>query len=322
MVLEAVSVATRTTIERAIGNTPLVELPSFSPRASVRLWAKLEGANPSGSVKDRIALAMLDAAEASGELYPGSERVILEPTSGNTGIALAMLARRRGYRFVAVLPENVSVERRQLLEAYGAALEFTPAEFGSNGAIRRAQDMLAANPERFYMPYQYGNGHNPGAHFESTAPEILRDLPEITHFVAGLGTGGTLTGTGRRLKLDKPSVQVVAAEPHPGDAVQGLRSLDEGFIPPVLDASVLDRKLLVTSDDALVMTRRLASQEGVFAGISSGAVLHAALRVARDLDHAEIVCLFADGGWKYLSLGVWGQSLDEAQDRVRDKVWW
>ncbi|MBV9323095.1 MAG: cysteine synthase [Chloroflexi bacterium] len=322
MVLEAVGVATRTTIERAIGNTPLVELPSFSPRAGVRLWAKLEGANPSGSVKDRIALAMLDAAEAAGDLYPGSDRVILEPTSGNTGISLAMLARRRGYRFLAVLPENVSVERRQLLEAYGAKLEFTPAELGSNGSIHRAQQMLAEHPERFYMPYQYGNRANPGAHFDSTAPEILRDLPNVTHFVAGMGTGGTLTGTGRRLKQDRPGVQVIAAEPHPGDAVQGLRSLDEGFIPPVLDASVLDRKILVTSDDALVMTRRLASQEGVFAGISSGAVLHAALRVARDLDRAEIVCLFADGGWKYLSLGVWGDSLEAAQDVVRDKVWW
>ena len=322
MVLEAVGVANRTTIERAIGNTPLVELPSFSPRAGVRLWAKLEGANPSGSVKDRIALAMLDAAEAAGDLYPGSDRVILEPTSGNTGISLAMLARRRGYRFLAVLPENVSVERRQLLEAYGAKLEFTPAELGSNGSIHRAQQMLAEHPERFYMPYQYGNRANPGAHFDSTAPEILRDLPDVTHFVAGMGTGGTLTGTGRRLKQDRPGVQVIAAEPHPGDAVQGLRSLDEGFIPPVLDASVLDRKILVTSDDALVMTRRLASQEGVFAGISSGAVLHAALRVARDLDRAEIVCLFADGGWKYLSLGVWGDSLEAAQDVVRDKVWW
>jgi [CysO sulfur-carrier protein]-thiocarboxylate-dependent cysteine synthase len=317
-----VNVATPTTIERAIGNTPLVELPSFSPRAGVRLWAKLEGANPSGSVKDRIALAMLDAAEAAGELYPGSERVIIEPTSGNTGIALAMLARRRGYSFLAVLPENVSVERRQLLEAYGAALEFTPAEFGSNGAIRRAQALVDAHPERFFMPYQYGNDANPGAHFESTAPEILRDLPQVTHFVAGLGTGGTLTGTGRRLKRDKPGVQVIAAEPHPGDGVQGLRSLDEGFIPPVLDASVLDRKILVTSDDALVMTRRLASQEGVFAGISSGAVLHAALRVASGLEQGELVCLFADGGWKYLSLGVWSRSLEDAQDTVRNKVWW
>jgi cysteine synthase B len=311
-----------TTVERAIGNTPLVELPSFSPREGVRLWAKLEGANPSGSVKDRIALAMLDAAEARGDIYPGTERIIIEPTSGNTGIALAMLASRRRYRFLAVLPENVSVERRQLLEVYGAALEFTPAEFGSNGAIRRAQELVQQHPDRFIMLYQYGNAANPGAHFETTAPEILRDLPEITHFVAGLGTGGTLTGTGRRLKRDKPGVQVVAAEPHPGDAVQGLRSLDEGFIPPVLDASVLDRKILVTSDDALVMTRRLAGQEGIFAGISSGAVLHAAVRVARSLDRGEIVCLFADGGWKYLSLGVWSQSIETARDAVRDKVWW
>ena len=311
-----------TTIEAAIGNTPLVELPSFNPRASVRLWAKLEGANPSGSVKDRIALSMLNAAEASGDLYPGCERIILEPTSGNTGIALAMLARRRSYRFLAVVPENVSRERRQLLEVYGARIEFTPAEYGSNGAIRRAHALLREQPDRFFMPYQYGNTANPNAHFEGTAPEILRDLPKITHFVAGLGTGGTLTGTGRRLKRDRPGVQVIAAEPHPGDAVQGLRSLDEGFIPPVLDTSILDRKILVTSDDALVMTRELATREGIFAGISSGAVLHAALRVARDLDHADIVCLFADGGWKYLSLGVWSQPLDVVQDAIRGKVWW
>jgi cysteine synthase len=316
------AVRSLTTIERAIGNTPLVELPSFSPTAGIRIWAKLEGANPSGSVKDRIALAMFEAAEARGELYPGTERVIIEPTSGNTGIALAMLARRRGYRFLAVLPENVSIERRQLLELYGAGLEFTPGELGSNGAIRRAQQLLDAHPERFYMPYQYANPANPGAHYATTAPEILRDLPEITHFVAGLGTGGTLTGTGRRLKEEKPGVQVIAAEPHPGDGVQGLRSLDEGFIPPVLDPTVLDRKILVTSDDALILTRRLAEQEGVFAGISSGAVLHAALRVARNLERADIVCLFADSGWKYLSLGVWTQSLDQARETVRDKVWW
>ncbi|MBV9545739.1 MAG: pyridoxal-phosphate dependent enzyme, partial [Chloroflexi bacterium] len=278
--------------------------------------------NPSGSVKDRIALAMLDDAEERGELRPGSDRTIIEPTSGNTGIALAMLARRRGYRFLAVLPDNVSVERRQLLELYGASLEFTPGELGSNGAIRRAQQLVGLQPDRFYMPYQYGNQLNPGAHYATTAPEILRDLPEITHFVAGLGTGGTLTGAGRRLKQEKPDVQVVAAEPHPGDGVQGLRSLDEGFVPPVLAADVLDRKILVTSDDSVAMTRRLADQEGVFAGISSGAVLHAALRVARGLEHADIVCLFADGGWKYLSLGVWSASLDSAQDKVRDKVWW
>jgi cysteine synthase len=312
----------RSSIERAIGNTPLIELPSFSPSPGVHLWAKLEGANPSGSVKDRIALAMLDEAEARGDLHPATERIIVEPTSGNTGIALAMLARRRSYRFLAVLPDNVSIERRQLLELYGAALDFTPGDLGSNGAIRRAQELVDAHPERFYMPYQYGNAGNPGAHYATTAPEILRDLPEITHFVAGLGTGGTLTGTGRRLKEDKPGVQVIAAEPHPGDGVQGLRSLDEGFIPPVLDASVLDRKILVSSDDALVRTRRLADQEGVFAGISSGAVLHAALRVARNLEAAHIVCLFADGGWKYLSLGVWNGSIDDARETVRGKVWW
>jgi cysteine synthase B len=322
MTLAAIRVPVLTTIERAIGNTPLVELPSFSPRVGVRLWAKLEGANPSGSVKDRIALAMLDAAEANGDLFPGTERIIIEPTSGNTGIALAMLARRRGYRFLAVLPENVSIERRQLLQLYGAGLEFSPGEFGSNGAIRRAQQLVDAQPGRFYMPYQYANPANSGAHYATTGPEILRDLPEITHFVAGLGTGGTLTGTGRRLKEDKPGVQVIAAEPHPGEGVQGLRSLDEGFIPPVLDPSVLDRKILVTSDDALVLTRRLAEQEGIFAGISSGAVLHAALRVARTLERAEIVCLFADSGWKYLSLGVWTQPLDQARATVRDNVWW
>jgi cysteine synthase len=320
MVLEATRAAT--SIEHAIGNTPLVELPTFSPEPNVRLWAKLEGANPSGSVKDRIALAMLDDAEARGELVRGTPRIIIEPTSGNTGIALAMLARRRGYRFLAVLPENVSIERRQLLEVYGASLEFTPGELGSNGAIRRAQQLVDQHPERFYMPYQYGNEANPRVHYATTAPEILRELPSITHFVAGLGTGGTLTGTGRRLKEEKPDVQVIAAEPHPGDGVQGLRSLDEGFIPPVLDASVLDRKILVTSGDALVMTRRLADQEGVFAGISSGAVLHAALRVAATLDSGDLVCLFADSGWKYLSLGVWSRSLDEAIESVRDKVWW
>ena len=320
MTLQAVR--SPSTIEGAIGNTPLVELPSFSPRAGVRIWGKLEGANPSGSVKDRVALAMLDDAETRGVLRRGTERVIIEPTSGNTGIALAMLASRRGYRFLAVLPENVSVERRQLLEVFGAELEFTPGELGSNGAIRRAQALVQAHPERFFMPYQYGNAANPGAHYHSTAPEILRDLPSITHFVAGLGTGGTLTGTGRRLKEDKPSVQVIAAEPHPGDGVQGLRSLDEGFIPPVLDLSVLDRKILVTSDDSLLVTRKLAEQEGVFAGISSGAVLHAAIRVARGLEQGEVVCLFADAGWKYLSLGVWTRPLEEAQETVRSKVWW
>src|SRR6266536_247032 len=253
MTLEAVRIPT--SIERAIGNTPLVELPSFSPRSGVRLWAKLEGANPSGSVKDRIALAMLDRAEARGELRPGTERIIIEPTSGNTGIALAMLAKRRGYRFLAVLPENVSSERRQLLEAYGAALEFTPGELGSNGAIRRAQELVAQHPERFYMPYQYGNEANPGAHYATTAPEILRDLPQITHFVAGLGTGGTLTGVGRYLREHHPHVQIIAAEPEQGDLVYGLRSLDEGFVPPVFDPTVLHGRFKVGSRDSVPWTR-------------------------------------------------------------------
>jgi [CysO sulfur-carrier protein]-thiocarboxylate-dependent cysteine synthase len=309
-------------IEQAIGNTPMIELASFSSRPGVRIWAKLEGANPSGSVKDRVALAMLEDAEERGDLGPDTSRIILEPTSGNTGIALAMLASRRRYRFVAVLPDNVSTERRQLLELYGAEVVLTPGELGSNGSIRKAQELLAAHPERFYMPYQYGNQANPRAHYETTAPEILRDVPSITHFVAGLGTGGTLTGTGRRLKEERPDLQVIAAEPHPGDGVQGLRSLDEGFIPPVLDPLVLDRKILVTSDDAVLLTRRLAEQEGVFVGVSAGAVLHAALRVARHVEQADIVCLFADSGWKYLSLGVWSSPLDAAQDTVRDKTWW
>jgi [CysO sulfur-carrier protein]-thiocarboxylate-dependent cysteine synthase len=322
-VLDLVLTSERTTLERAIGNTPLVELPTFSPRPDVRLWAKLEGANPSGSVKDRIALAMLDAAEAAGDLEPGTSRIVVEPTSGNTGIGLAMLARRRGYRFLAVLPDNVSVERRQLLRLFGAEMLFTPGAEGSNGAIRRARQLVAEHTDRYYMPYQYANEANPRAHYETTAPELLRDLPTITHFVAGLGTGGTLTGVGRRLKETRPSIQVIAAEPHPGEGVQGLRSLDEGFIPPVLDASVLDRKILVTSDDSLVLTRRLAEQEGIFAGISSGAVLYAALRVASQLEQgADIACLFADSGWKYLSLGVWEAPLEDAQATVRDSTWW
>jgi cysteine synthase B len=305
-------------ILEAVGNTPLVELPSFSPRPGVRIFAKLEGNNPTGSVKDRIARYMIERAEASGELTP--DRTILEPTSGNTGIALAMVARRKGYRMVAVLPENVSVERRQLLELFGAELVLTPGERGSNGAIAVAQEL--AKDRRYYMPYQYGNPANPLAHYETTGPEIIADLPEVDVFVAGLGTGGTLMGTGRRLKEHNPRVQVVAAEPHPGDQVQGLRSLEEGFIPPILDLELLDRKIVVTSDDALRLTRELAAREGVFAGLSSGAVLHAALRVAQRLERGNIVCLFADGGWKYLSLNVWTRPLDEVAADVKRKVWW
>lgn len=302
----------------AVGNTPLVGIQRLSPTPTVRLWAKLEGQNPTGSLKDRIAVAMIEDAERSGELTP--DRTILEPTSGNTGIALALVARRKGYRMLAVLPDNASEERLRLLELYGAEIVPSPAEKGTNGAIEVAR-RLAEDP-RYFMPFQYGNPANPRAHYDGTGAEILRDLPEVTHFVAGLGTGGTLTGAGRRLKEHRPDIAVVAAEPELGELVYGLRSLDEGFIPPILDESVLDRKFLVSSDDALLATRELAEREGIFAGISSGAVVHAARRVAADLDRGDVVCLLADGGWKYLSTEAWGGDLDRAAKRVGETLWW
>jgi [CysO sulfur-carrier protein]-thiocarboxylate-dependent cysteine synthase len=305
-------------ILEAIGNTPLVGIQRLSPKPGVRLWAKLEGQNPTGSLKDRIALAMIEAAEAEGKLHPGS--VILEPTSGNTGISLAMVASRKGYRLTAVIPENASEERIRLLELFGTEIVFTPAEKGTNGAIEIAQAM--ARDEKYYMPFQYGNPANPQAHYQGTGGEIIRDLPELTHFVAGLGTGGTLTGVGRRLKEHNPDVKVIAAEPELGDLVYGLRSLDEGFIPPVLDESVLDRKFLVSSSDALRATRELTKQEGIFAGISSGAVIHVARRVASELDEADVVCLLADGGWKYLSTKAWSPDLAEAEKEVEETLWW
>jgi cysteine synthase B len=301
-----------------VGNTPLVGIQRLSPTPTVRLWAKLEGQNPTGSLKDRIAVAMIEDAERSGELTP--DRTILEPTSGNTGIALALVARRKGYRMLAVLPDNASEERLRLLELYGAEIVPSPAEKGTNGAIEVAR-RLAEDP-RYFMPFQYGNPANPRAHYDGTGAEILRDLPEVTHFVAGLGTGGTLTGAGRRLKEHRPDIAVVAAEPELGELVYGLRSLDEGFIPPILDESVLDRKFLVSSEDALLATRELAEREGIFAGISSGAVLHAARRVAADLDRGDVVCLLADGGWKYLSTEAWGGDLDRAAKRVGETLWW
>jgi [CysO sulfur-carrier protein]-thiocarboxylate-dependent cysteine synthase len=302
----------------AIGNTPLVGIHRLSPKPSVRLWAKLEGQNPTGSLKDRIAVAMIDDAERSGELTP--ERTILEPTSGNTGIALALVARLKGYRMLAVLPDNASDERVRLLELYGAEIVPSPAEKGTNGAIEVARRL--AEDHRYFMPFQYGNPANPRAHYEGTGAEIVRDLPEVTHFVAGLGTGGTLTGAGRRLKEHRPDVAVVAAEPELGELVYGLRSLDEGFIPPILDESVLDRKFLVSSEDALRGARALAVREGVFAGISSGAVLHAALRVAADLDAGNVVCLLADGGWKYLSTEAWAGDVEQAAKKVGETLWW
>jgi [CysO sulfur-carrier protein]-thiocarboxylate-dependent cysteine synthase len=302
----------------AIGDTPVVGIQRLSPKPSVRLWAKLEGQNPTGSLKDRIALAMIEAAEASGELT--TEKVILEPTSGNTGIALALVARRKGYRMMAVMPDNASEERVRLLELYGAEIVPSPAEKGTNGSIEVARRM--AEDHRYFMPFQYGNAANPRAHYEGTGAEIVRDLPEVTHFVAGLGTGGTLTGAGRRLKEHSPGVKVIAAEPELGELVYGLRSLDEGFIPPVLDESVLDGRFLVSSEDALRATRELAEREGVFAGISSGAVLHVARRIAADLEEADMVCLLADGGWKYLSTEAWAEDVERAAKKVSETLWW
>jgi [CysO sulfur-carrier protein]-thiocarboxylate-dependent cysteine synthase len=302
----------------AIGNTPLVGLPRLSPRPGVRLWVKLEGHNPTGSVKDRIARAMVDEAEKRGRLQPGA--TLLEPSSGNTGIALALIARVRGYRLVVVMAANTSVERRQLLELYGAEVVLSPPEGGSNGAITLAEKLAAEHPD-WVMLYQYGNPANVTAHYETTGPEIWRDLPEVTHFVAGLGTGGTLVGVGRYLKEQNPAVQVVAAEPEYGDLVYGLRNLDEGFVPPIFDERVLDRRIKVGSRDALARTRELAASEGVFAGISTGAVLQVALRVAEPLGHAEVVVLSPDGGWKYLSTGAYGADLAAAEAGLAGQLW-
>jgi [CysO sulfur-carrier protein]-thiocarboxylate-dependent cysteine synthase len=306
-------------ILETIGNTPLVELKSFSPRPGVQIFAKLEGMNPSGSIKDRIALKMIQEAEASGKLKPGS--ILLEPTSGNTGIALAMISRVKGYKFVAVMPDNVTKERRQMLELYGAKIVFSDGRQGSNGAVRLAQK-LAQEDERYVMLYQYGNSANPGAHYDGTALEIIKDLPDLDVFVAGLGTGGTLTGNARRLKEYNPAIKVVAAEPLQGDGVQGLRSLEDGFVPPVLDQSLLDAKILVTGGDAIRRTRQLKDQEGIFAGPSCGAALHAALRVAAGMQQGKIVVILADGGWKYLSEDLWTRELDELEDDLEAKILW
>jgi [CysO sulfur-carrier protein]-thiocarboxylate-dependent cysteine synthase len=302
----------------AIGDTPLVGLPKLSPSPEVRLWAKLEGQNPTGSLKDRIAKAMVEAAEASGELTV--DKTILEPTSGNTGIALAMVARRKGYGLMVVIPDNASEERISLLELFGAEIVLSPGDEGTNGSIEIARRLAA--DDRYFMPFQYGNPANPRAHEEGTGEEIVRDLPEITHFVAGLGTGGTLTGAGRRLKRHDPNVKVIAAEPELGDLVYGLRSLDDGFVPPILDESVLDRKFLVNASDSLKATRELTEREGIFAGISSGAVLHVARRVASELERGDVVCLLADGGWKYLSTQAWAPELDRAEKNVSETLWW
>jgi cysteine synthase len=310
----------------ALGETPLVGLPRLSPRwdgdAPVRLWAKLEDRNPTGSVKDRAALYMVRHAEADGRLTPGC--TILEPTSRNTGISLAMVAKLRGYGLVCVMPENTSVERRQLLEMFGARIIYSPAEGGSNEAVVVAKRLAAENPD-WVMLYQYGNAANALAHYEGTGPEILRDLPTITHFVAGLGTTGTLMGAGRYLREKAPDVQVIAAEPRYGELVYGLRNIDEGFVPELYDDSVLTSRFSVTSYDALRRTRDLIEQEGIFAGISTGAILHAALavadRVAAAGQRADVAFIVADGGWKYLSTGAYDGSLQHAAERLEGQLW-
>ncbi len=290
----------------AIGHTPLVEIPRLCPNPNVRLYAKLEFLNPTGSVKDRVAKALIEDLEQSGRLRPDS--IIVEPTSGNTGIALAMIARRKGYRVAVVMPDNVTQERRQLLGLFGAEIIDSPGVKGSNGAVEMAR-YLVARDDRFVMPDQYGNGANPRVHYETTAEEIIADCPEVDVFVAGLGTGGTLVGVGRRLREHHPEVRIYAAEPMPGEHVQGLRSLDEGFIPEVFDPTVLDGRFLVTNAESIAALRDLTELEGIFAGVSSGGVIVAARRVAEQMDHGTIVVLLADSGWKYLSENVWSRDL-------------
>jgi [CysO sulfur-carrier protein]-thiocarboxylate-dependent cysteine synthase len=306
-------------IVQSIGNTPLVELKRLSPKPTVRLWAKLESRNPTGSVKDRVGRALIEDAEERGAISRG--QTILEPTSGNTGISLAMICSRKGYSLKVVMPENVTPERTQLLEMYGAQIVYSEGAKGSNGAVEKALDM-AERDASYYMPYQYGNQANPLAHYNGTAPEILEELDEVTAFVAGLGTGGTLMGVGRRLKEELgDSVKVVAAEPMQGEPVQGLRSLDDGFIPPIIDLSLLDRKIFVTNRDAIVWTRKLLAEEGIFAGVSSGAIAAIAVRIAGELDEGNVVFVVADDGWKYLSSGIYTRPVEEIAD-LESTVWW
>jgi cysteine synthase B len=302
-----------------VGNTPLVEMAALSPKPAVHIYAKLEGQNPTGSVKDRIARYMIDRAEREGALKPG--QTILEPTSGNTGISLALIGSLRGYPVKVVMPDAVSAERTELLEAFGAEIIYSPGELGSNGSVAMAREVAAEHPD-WFLPFQYENEDNPRAHYETTAEEIIADLPDVDVFVSGLGTGGTLTGVGRRLKEHNPAVRIVAAAPHPGDLVQGLRSLEEGYIPPVFDETVLDGRIVVDSASSFRATKELTEQAGIFAGISSGAVIRAAQRVAERMDEGKIVCLLADGGWKYLSTGLWTSDYDEIEEQVSEKLWW
>jgi cysteine synthase len=304
-------------VVESIGNTPLVELPRLSPKPDVRIYAKLEGHNPTGSVKDRVARSMIEAAEAEGAIEPG--HTILEPTSGNTGIALAMICRRKGYPLKVVMPDNVTEERTQLLRMYGAEIVYSEGPKGSNGAVEVALEM--AEEPGYYMPYQYGNEANPLAHYNGTAVEILEELDEVTAFVGGLGTGGTLMGNGRRLKEANPETLIVAAEPKQGELVQGLRSLDDGFIPPIIDITMFDRKIMVANRDAIVWTKKLLDEEGVFAGVSGGAIAYIAHRIASELDSGNVVFLIPDDGWKYLSSGVYTKPIEEIEN-LDSTVWW
>src|ERR1700761_9263719 len=306
-------------IVQSIGHTPLIELKRLSPKAGVRLWAKLESRNPTGSVKDRVARSMIEDDENKGAISPGQK--ILYPTSGNTGASLAMICSRKGSRLQVVMPDNVTPERTQLLRMYGAEIVYSEGSKGSNGAVELALDM-AGSDASYYMPYQYGNQANPEAHYNGTALEILEELDEVSAFVAGLGTGGTLMGNGRRLREELgDSVKIVAAEPMQGEPVQGLRSLDDGFIPPIIDLSLLDRKIFVTNTDAIVFTRKLLDEEGVFAGVSSGAIARVAVRIAGELDEGNVVFLVADDGWKYLSSGIYTRPVEEIED-LDSTVWW
>ncbi|MCH2672789.1 MAG: cysteine synthase family protein [Dehalococcoidia bacterium] len=303
-----------------IGNTPLVELQRMSPKEGVRIFAKLEAQNPTGSVKDRIALKMIEQAERDGEI--SANRTILEPTSGNTGISLAMIGRMKGYKVAVVMPENVSVERVQLLEAYGAEIIPSDGSRGTNGSIEVAQELMNKKGSDYFMLYQYGNNGNPDAHYDTTGPEIIEALPDVNMFVAGLGTGGTLMGVGRRLKEHNPDAKLVAVAPEPEDFISGLRSLEEGFIPPILDINLLDSRMLVSSFDAFSTAKRLLQEEGIFAGVSSGSVVYGAIRQAERMDHGDIVCLLADGGWKYLSTSLWTKDYEQLAKDAKGKVWW
>lgn len=309
-------------LETSVGNTPLIGLPRLSPAPNVRLWAKMEDRNPTGSIKDRTAISMINAAEKNGTLKPGA--TILEPTSGNTGISLAMAAKVRGYKLICVMPKNTSPERRQLLEMWGAEIISSPAAGGSNEAVRVAKELAAQNPEWVFL-YQYGNPANTQAHYDTTGPEIFKDLPTVTHFVAGLGTTGTLMGAGRYLREKNPDISIIAAEPRYGEVVYGLRNIDEGFVPELYDASVLTRRFSVGAEDSVRRVRELLEVEGIFAGISTGAILHAAIAMGneaiRDGKDADIAFIVCDAGWKYLSTGIYGSQIEAATEGLDGTLW-